>query len=261
MYFTISIEVQIVLAICLFYGYDSALGLQAHEGLLRSGRKRWHGLLALSGFELRGTWLLWPPILLPHQPVYRMPWDATRLALNGGLNGNSSTVQALAAHAQSFRAFVLPIYLLAICLFALLPLALLHWHSEAAQLLALLLIYIFTVWLSALAWRHGKQGHSDAAQARSIALQILLCPPFALNVVRKLSLSFSASPAQLLQAGKQLMQPVDWQALAQQASKAITEEMQEIADLPELAPRHQALEKSLELLQAQLQEIPNNIGI
>ena len=81
MYFSISIQVQIVLAICLFYLYDAALLLKPEEGLLRPKRRGWTGMLANQGFELRQNWLLWPPILLPHQPLYKLHWDATRIEL------------------------------------------------------------------------------------------------------------------------------------------------------------------------------------
>ncbi|CAM4259484.1 hypothetical protein COAQ111491_13355 [Comamonas aquatilis] len=250
MYFTVSIEVQIVLAICLFYGYDAALALQPHQGLLRAGARRWHGRLAMSGFELRRAWLLWPPIFLPHQPLYRLNWDATHIALAGDL----STTQRLAADAQRVKGFALPIYLLAAWLFVLLPAALLVLHSQQLQLIALGLIYLTTLWLSALAWRHGRHGH--AKEARSIALQILLCPPFALNVVKKLSLADKHARPDLLLAAKQLLSTADWKVLAAQAHQAIARELQEIAGLPELAERHQALEKSLQLLTAELpQEI------
>lgn len=252
MYFTVSIEVQIVLAICLFYGYDAALALQPDQGLLRAGRRRWHGLLALRGFELRSAWLLWPPLLLPHQPVYRLHWDATHMARAG----DQTAVHRLAAHAQSFKGFALPIYLLAAWLLVLLPAALLLLHSQRLQLLALALIYLTTLWLSALAWRHGRRGHSDAKEARSIALQILLCPPFALNVVRKLSLAYADADGDakpdLLLAAKQLMATAAWQRLAAQTHQAMARELQEIAELPELAARQQALEKSLLLLAAEL---------
>ncbi|MEG0555997.1 MAG: hypothetical protein RR574_05975 [Comamonas sp.] len=248
MYFTVSIEVQIVLAICLFYGYDAALALPSHQGLLRAGTRRWHGRLAFSGFELRRAWLLWPPIFLPHQPLYRLSWDATHIALAG----DDSAVQRLVADAQRFKGFALPIYLLAAWLFVLLPAALLVLHSQRLQLITLGLIYLTTLWLSALAWRHGRRGHGHVKEARSIALQILLCPPFALNVVRKLSLADDHAKPDFLLAAKQLLPTAGWQSLAAQAHQAIARELQEIAELPELAKRHQALEKSLHLLAAEL---------
>jgi hypothetical protein len=94
-----------------------------------------------------------------HQPVYRQRWSATRIQLPGDA-GFSTAVEA---HARSFKAFALPLYLLAALLFLGLPAALLVLHSELLQLIALALIYLSTAWLSWLALRHGKQGRSDLA--------------------------------------------------------------------------------------------------
>ena len=138
MYFTISPQLQIVLAICLFYLYDAALLLKHDEGLLHPMRKGWRAQLASRGFELRQNWLLWPPIFAIHRPVYRLRWSDTQIQLPG----NTACATALAAHARSFKAFALPLYLLASLLFVALPAALLVLHSELLQLIALALIYL-----------------------------------------------------------------------------------------------------------------------
>lgn len=224
-YFTVSAELQIALAICIFYLYDAALGLQADEGLLRRARKSWHAQLATQGFELRRAYLLWPPVLLPHQPVYRLRWNPAHIQLPAA----PQAVQQLARHAASFTPFVLPLYLLALLLFAALPIVFFVLHSEMAQLMALALIYLSTLWLALLCVRHGRQGHTDAKAARSIAIQILLCPPFALNAVRKLSLAYTPA-CDLPQAAQQLARPDSWQALAKAMHGTIKEQ---IADLQE----------------------------
>ncbi|RGE47071.1 hypothetical protein DZC30_01355 [Comamonas testosteroni] len=245
MYFTISIQLQIVLAICLFYLYDAALLLKPEEGLLRrsSRRHRWLGLLASRGFELRQNWLLWPPIFLPHQPIYRLRWNAAQISLPG----DAQAAQTLNDHASSFRAFTLPLYLLAALLFIALPVSLLVLHSELAQLISLALIYLCTASLSLLALRHARHGHSPKAVARSTALQILLCPPFALNVVRKLSLAHEVQ-TDLLQSAHALMDADQWGELSAQVEAVMQREMQEIAELPEYAEHVQKMQQGLELL-------------
>jgi hypothetical protein len=224
-YFNMSAEMQIILAICIFYLYDAALGLQADEGLLRRARKSWHAQLATQGFELHRAYLLWPPVLLPHQPVYRLRWNPARIQLPAG----PQAMQELARHAASFTPFALPLYLLALLLFAALPIAFFVLYSEAAQLVALALIYLNTLWLALLCMRHGRQGHTDAKTARSIAIQILLCPPFALNAVRKLSQAY-APACDLPQAAQQLVAHSHWQALAQAMHATIEEQMAELQD-------------------------------
>ena len=245
MYFSISIQWQIVLAICLFYLYDAALLLKSDEGLLRRLRNGWSGMLASQGFELRQQWLLWPPVFVLHQPLYRLRWNAAQITLPGDVQ----QAREQEAHAASFKAFALPLYLLAALLFVALPLSMLVLHSELAQLACLGLIYLCTAVLSLLTLRHGRQGHSPRSLARSTALQILLCPPFALNVVRKLSLAY-ASSADLLQTSYALMRPEQWQWLAGQTEHWMQREMQEIAELPEHAQYLAGMHRSLEVLQS-----------
>lgn len=244
MYFSISIQVQIVLAICLFYLYDAALLLKPEEGLLRPKRRGWTGMLANQGFELRQNWLLWPPILLPHQPLYKLHWDTTRIELSE----NAPLSTPLDTHAASFKVFALPLYLLAALLFIALPLSLLVLHSELAQLASLGLIYLCTAGLGLLTLRHGRLGHSPRALARSTAMQILLCPPFALNVVRKLSLAHAAQ-GDLLQNALALMSPPQWQHFSEQVQTTMQREMQEIAELPEYAVHLTRMQAALKNLQ------------
>lgn len=245
LYFTITTQVQIVLAICLFYLYDAALLLKPDEGLLRKSHRGWLVQLASRGFELRQNWVLWPSLVAIHQPVYRLRWSATLITLPG----EAAPATALASHARSFSAFTLPLYLLAALLFVALPVALLVLHSELTQLITLALIYLCTACISILTWRHGKHGHSEKATACSIAVEILLCPPFALNVVRKLSLPYGAQP-DLLQTTHALMAATPWTAFAQQLQSVMQREMHELADLPEYAQHLEKMQQALLALQA-----------
>ena len=248
MYFTITTEVQIVLAICLFYLYDAALGLQSDEGLLLHGR-RWRAILATQGFELRKVWLVWPSVVLPHRAVYRMRWSNTCIDLPGQYS--ASQAGALAEHATSFKPFAIPLYALAMLLFVALPLALFVLHSEVVLLVLAALIYLCTLCIAFLALRHGRKGHTDAKTARAIALQIMLCPPFALNTVQKLSLTYAPEPgSDLLQASKQLMSAQLWAELSQRVQHLMTTEMQEIAELPEYAQQLEKMQTALSALKA-----------
>ena len=224
MYTAFTSEVQIVLAICAFYLYDACITARINEGLLIRGRRRWLCRLGVQGFEARRAFLLWPSLFQPHRPVYRLSWQSTDF----GLNRHSKSVDSMRANADTYRAFRIPIYLLAIALFVLLPASLLGKMSDVARLTAVVLVYLFTIVLSVQTWRYGKRhgGHGEALRkpARSLAIQILLCPPFALNVVRKLSLmqSFSCS---LPEAAMRLLSTKDWQATAAALHAQINDEI------------------------------------
>lgn len=213
-------EVQIVLAICAFYLYDACVSARINEGLLIRGRRAWRCRLGVNGFEARRAFLLWPALLLPHQPMYRLSWQSTDL----GVNQHRSAINAMQADAQTYRAFRIPVHLLALALFVLLPLSLLGKMSDVVRLAAVAWIYALTICLCVQVWRHGKRHSALRAPARSLALQILLCPPFALNVVRKLSLmqTFSCS---LPEAAMRLLSTEDWQATASELHAQIDAEI------------------------------------
>lgn len=211
-----------MLAICAFYLYDACVPLSADAGQLHPGRSGWHGLLAGQAFEVRWAYLAWPALLQPHRPVYRLRWDPAQVQLPG----NAEAVQALQAHAASFSGFAVPLYALGIVLFALLPAALFVWPSDAAQLAVLGLIYGFALWIAVLARRHARRGHTPRRTANSVAMQAVLCPPFALNAVRKLSLACSPS-CDALAAAHRLMAPQAWHALAAHAQTVVDAQLED----------------------------------
>lgn len=222
----VSGEVQIVLAVCAFYLYDACIALQANEALMARSRSGWSCMLGADGFEMKRAFLRWPPPLF-HQPVYVLAWQDSF----ADLSGRSAAVRQMAGHACSFGAFRIPLHVLALALFAMLPASLLWTHSDLIRLLAVALIYCCTVWLAVLTLRHGRQGHTPRHDARSIALQILCCPPFALNVVRKLSL-LQKYPCELPQAAFQLLPAGPWQQLASRLHCIAKTELDQVRDLP-----------------------------
>ncbi|MBF9264725.1 hypothetical protein I4I83_09330 [Acidovorax cattleyae] len=249
----ISPEAQVMLAICAFYAYDACVPLAEGAGLVRRpGRTRWHAMLATQGFEVRWAYLAWPALLWPHQPVYLLRWQSDQVRLPG----DAAAVRRLQAHADSFRHFTLPLYGLGASLFLLLPAALFVWPGEAVQLAAAAMIYLFAAWTAAQAWRHGNKGHSPRSVARSVAVQALACPPFALNSVRKLAAAY-APGIDLLQAAHQLLDPPAWHALAHHAQAAIEADIEAAqAESPAAAARSQRLSSALRQLQAHMPKAP-----
>ncbi|WP_053842406.1 hypothetical protein [Paracidovorax avenae] len=249
----ISPEAQVMLAICAFYAYDACVPMAEGAGLVRRPRRTcWRGMLATQGFEVRWAYLAWPALLSPHQPVYQLRWQTDQV----GLPGDAAAVRRLQAHADSFRHFVLPLYGLGASLFLLLPSALFVWPGEAVQLAAAGMIYFFAAWTAVWTWRHGDKGHSPRPVARSVAIQALACPPFALNSVRKLAAAY-APGMDLLQAAHRLLDPPAWHALAQRAQAAIEADIETAqAESPAATARSQRLSSALRQLQAHMPEAP-----
>ena len=109
------------------------------------------------------------------------------------------------------------------------------------SLIAAACIYSLALWLAALCWRHGKRGHTPQAKARSIAVQIVMCPPFALNAVRRLSLAYEPA-CNWAQAAHGLQTGADWQHTADALQEVISTELADAQALQHPAPRIQPLQ-------------------
>ena len=157
-------------------------------------------------------------------------------------------MQALQAHASRLRRFTLPLVLLAISLWLLLPISLFVLRTEWAQLTAAALVYTCTWWLAVQCWR----AHGDSiakAKARSIALHIMLCPPLALNVIKKLSLAYApATTPSLPSAALALLDPADCATLARQWLIEVDEELEDLTDAPDASLRTNQLRAARQTL-------------
>jgi len=182
-------EYLLLAGIAAFYLYDSALLLFSEEVLFMRWRGGWRASVG-SDFTLGGRYLALPALLLPGTPILRAHWPRQD-AVAGDDAGAS-----MDAMARRLRPLAWSCRLVALLLFVAVPLALLrHWPSQ--WLLGLLLaIYLPTaVAVAWLAWQRQALGLSRAVLA-TIALDVLACPPFAPNLVRRVSLRMPlADPA------------------------------------------------------------------
>lgn len=143
--------------------------------------RRWQAALG-DGATWRGRYLMFPALLSPGTPVFRAAWSDAGVA-------DAPAAEAVLTVLRPLRwAAWLVALALALALFALVPLAL-AIHLPPAGLLGLLaLIYLPTLLAVAyLARRRSVLGLARRDVA-AIAFDVLACPPFALNLVRRVSL-------------------------------------------------------------------------
>lgn len=184
------------------YLYDSALLLYGNEGVVTTqGGSGWRVAFG-SAIELRGKALFVPAPLFPHRPVFRLAWNFA--GAGGGDPGWTARRALLAPLAPA-------IWVMAAALFVLLPLGLFTRLGESMLLAALALLYGGVI--GALAWLAFRRARLDLAPRRlaQLAFEALLCPPFALNLVRKLSAEFSVEE-DLVGAARRLLRAPDWEA-------------------------------------------------
>ena len=198
------------------YLYDSALLLYFDEGILTPGRRgRWRVLFGSEGFRLMGRGLLIPNPLFPHQPLFRLAWRFP------------SPGRPVDAHWPARRALFRPlaaaVWGIGAALFVVLPLGLFAL-GESALLLAALLLYASIA--AALVWTGVNRGRLGVSRARmaALAFESLACPPFALNLVRRISAAMPIDE-DLVRAARALQAPRDWDAARHEFIARLDEEI------------------------------------
>ncbi len=163
------------------YLYDSALLLYHNEIVLESRR---HGCRVSGGstFELRGRHVFLPNPFCPHRPLFRLNWPEY-----GEFKGSTQRVPSRRI-AVALSA-IAPWMLLLLFLFVIaLPYALLVLQSAQALLAWIASVYAAIILTLFHVYRHRKALNLSGRAVAAIALDALLCAPFALNIIRKIGL-------------------------------------------------------------------------
>ena len=177
----IEADVWLMAGIVAFYLYDAAILLYADELVAWPRRRGWSASVG-GQLQWRGRFVFVPPPLLPWRPLLRLQW--LRAA------GDSVPVQqsALDDLRRALKPLQIAVALMAVLLVALLPLALLLWRRWEVMLLLLGAIYLLSACMVLYSVRVRVALGLSRAALVSLAIDTLACPPFALNVVRKISL-------------------------------------------------------------------------
>lgn len=167
--------------IVAFYLYDAAMRLHVDELVAWPRRGGW---AATTGGDVqwRGGYLFLPSPWTPWRPLLRLSW----------MRAPDSAPQAAIAQVQALREALRPlqvgVMLMALLLFVALPVLLFAWRHALGLLALVGAVYLLsTAMVVYLARRRDALGLSRGA-VWSIAIDTLACPPFALNVVRKVAL-------------------------------------------------------------------------
>ena len=172
-------EALLMLGVFGLYLLDAAMLLYADEVVLTRGRKGWSASIG-AGYMLGGRFPCLPAPFAPWRATFRESWDAT-------LQPDAT------APAEAFWRALLPVQcasaVLSGLLFVVLPSAL-FLHATHMQLL-ILIATVYCTSATCIAYtirrRHilGLSGRAVAA----LAFDVLACPPFAVNIARKISLA------------------------------------------------------------------------
>lgn len=161
-----------------FYLYDSLQPLWQNEVLYERAGTHWR-IVADSPVRRWGRRLVLPNPLLPQRPQFRVAWslDDKRAASTPELSGFLSALRPLGLICQVLLGLLL--LLLPVC-----------WLLGAGIVLLVQFALYYLLIIAALVlvfWRRESLGLRTRA-FWSLAFDVLACAPFAVNLVRKLSL-------------------------------------------------------------------------
>lgn len=176
-----SAEVALITGAIALYLYDTAMLLYSNEVLFVYGWRRWRASLG-SHFLLGGRFVALPGALLPGTVIFRGCWGRVGTA-------PAPLHTPLPDFLQAIRPLQWASWLLAVLLFAAIPVCLV-WRPTSYLMLALVLAFYGTalacgVYLVTQRKQLGLQGR----MLRSAIVDVLACPPFAVNVVRRVTLA------------------------------------------------------------------------
>jgi hypothetical protein len=199
----LSYAVELFALAILLYVYDSSALLYVNEAILiRETRAHWTTTSGWRGFVFAGRSLCILNPFTPHWPAFRLGWN---LGVPTAENSNQDWPHT----ADELRKLAPFTSIAGVALFVILPLGVFTRWSIYAAIPALIVLYAST----AVALFRLHRSKILAAGGRShfwaFAFECMACPPFAVNMVRRISLAQPVRESLAL-AGARLLDPADW---------------------------------------------------
>lgn len=204
---TVNDAVKLVAVMVGLYLFDSTLLLYANEAIISPARKKWRVRFGTDNFSIAGRAVFLPNLLLVHRPLFRLAWYRDQ-----GGQQPSQDLPALAERLLKLAPFV---YASALAQFALLPFVLFFSFNTQNLLIAGASIYACVgLAIAAIVLEKDHFGLTGK-QLGSLAAECLLCPPIAINLIRRISLSHAVDD-DLSVIAKALLDEGGWDTLSRQ---------------------------------------------
>lgn len=195
---------KLLMVMAGFFLYDSAMLLYANEAVLCLRKRKWLVEFGSPNVTIAGKSVYVASVFALHRPIFRAAWhDCT---------ADKQPAVDLATINQSLYALAPFAYLSLVAQFIFLPLVLFLSFTTENLILAAILIYSYIALSGIVVFRKRAHWGLTTKQATALILECLLCPPIALNLVRRISLSFPIKE-DLSVIAKTLLSDEDWHAL------------------------------------------------
>ncbi|MEO8460582.1 MAG: hypothetical protein ABI451_08645 [Dokdonella sp.] len=207
-------EYQLMGLLIGLYVLDSSLLLYANEGLLIcTRRKRWRTVFGNGQLMIFGRSLYIANLLTPHFPTFRLSWVF-------GAEQTESAPTQWSTRTDEYRSIAPPCIATASALFVLLPLGFFSPLGTPLVLAAIVLNYASIVTTLILLYRRRAVLNLSAKRCATLAFECLACPPFAVNLIRRITLA-ERIVEPLPDAGSRLLDAPSWGSMKQHCAERI----------------------------------------
>lgn len=240
----LSYEYELLALAVSLYLYDSTVLLYANEAILScDSRHVWHASTGWSGFVVAGRRVCVLNPLMMYRPCVRLSWNLYAVTPSDADKSWSEELRNL----QS----VAPLTVIAaLALFVLLPLGLFTRLGTHLVLGSVALLYgSILLALLFIRWRYSFRALTGLRFA-GLIFECLACPPFGVNLIRRVALANRVKEP-LLFAAARLLPACEWNALRAHCVATLD---QELWRLEESSPERRAVEEQRARLSAWIQQ-------
>jgi hypothetical protein len=196
-------ELLLVATAIGIYLWDSATLLHFNEGMLElDASMRWRLHLGGSDTTIAGKHLYIPNPFAPHRPSFRLAW-----AVEGREMGESTWKPEVVVLLKMAPL----VWGVGVGTFGIFPLSLIMGADLGLILVTLCCIYALIVTMLAMAWTTREAFGLSSRRCMSLAFECLICPPCAVNIVRKISETKLVND-DLMMAARRLLEFGQWEA-------------------------------------------------
>jgi hypothetical protein len=229
-------ELELSALILVLYVQDAALLLHNNEGVLsHCGQGRWQLGLGSANTRIGGKNLYLPNLLAVQRPHYRMRWNFEADADSAAA---AKSAPGWAPQTAAFAVLGWLCLLLGLLQGLVLPAVMFRYQTDLSVIAVLVALYATVIAALAVVWRQASVFKLSGRKFAALCFECLVCPPLAINLVRRLSLDLCPS-ADLLAVARQCLDSEAWQAACQILAQRLEDQ---ISLEPQDSPRYAALQ-------------------
>jgi len=179
---TLSFEVLLVLGVIGFYVFDSAMLLYVNEMVFVETSGRWTFVCSGWRWQLKGKNLWLPNPFTPDYPVFRLCWSVL------DQSERQEDMDAFRNFVNALMPLRYMVFVLLLLLIIGLPLVLFQFGTGLRLLLLVVAIYLIIAVMLIQIYRRRDVFELSGSAFAKLAFDSLACAPFAINMVRKITL-------------------------------------------------------------------------